>query len=347
MQKQILPLLMAISLLLGANKADAQQKLAYVNLREVIKMMPEFAKASEEMAAYQQVLQQQANGYDKTWDSLQWGAGPDAVELTGVQKEKKRQQLNEAYRKADNFAKQEAPKLLQQRDLELMTPIQQKAIATIQAVARENGITHVFNKEELVAFPLGDDLLPLIALKLNLTLNKPDTLVPETAALSQTSVHYKLGCINLQELIIRMPEYKQAGEMLAEYEKALLQNAKEAKEAYERADSLFTSGGHSTSSLKIENQGKLREAYLKADQFGPEEAQKMRQQKEQELMEPLRQKAIKATQAVARENGIDHVLSKEQLIVFPPGDDLSLLVAKKLGITLGKPDAAAPGIVPL
>lgn len=62
----------------------------------------------------------------------------------------------------------------------------------------------------------------------------------------KAGAQYKIGYINLQELIIMMPEYRQAGEALAEYQKALLQNAKEIKDAYEQADSIFIIERHCT-----------------------------------------------------------------------------------------------------
>lgn len=162
----------------------------------------------------------------------------------------------------------------------------------------------------------------------------------------KAGAQHKIGYIDLQQLISLMPEYKQAGEMLDEYEKALLQNAKEIREAYLQADSIFTNGTHDTGTHNQENLRRLREAYLKAAQFGPEQAQKMRKEKEQEIMEPVRRKAIQTIRAVAKEKGITYVLNTEQLVSFPPGDDLLPLVAKKLKLTLTKPaDGAEPAVI--
>jgi outer membrane protein len=153
----------------------------------------------------------------------------------------------------------------------------------------------------------------------------------------KTVAQHKIGYIDLRQLITMMPEYKKAGEMLDEYEKALLQNAKEIRDAYLQADSIFANGTHYTGTHNQESLRRLREAYLKAAEFGPEQVQKMRMEKEQEIMEPISRKAVQTIQAVAKEKGITYVLNTAQLISFPPGDDLLPFVAKKLKLTLTKP----------
>ncbi len=59
---------------------------------------------------------------------------------------------------------------LQQRQQELLGPINKKAYEAVQAVAKENGYGYVFEKEALLVAPPGDDILPLVAKKLNIKL---------------------------------------------------------------------------------------------------------------------------------------------------------------------------------
>ncbi|WP_162915607.1 OmpH family outer membrane protein [Paraflavitalea soli] len=160
----------------------------------------------------------------------------------------------------------------------------------------------------------------------------------------RAGAQYKMGYIDLQQLITLMPEYHKANEMLDEYEKALLQNAQDIRDAYfKEVDSAFNKQGHGTGSQHNENMRRLREAYLKAAQFGPEQAQQMRKEKEQEIMEPVRRKAVQAIQAVAKENGYTYILSRELLITFPSGEDVLPLVARKLKLTRSGPvDPSAP-----
>ena len=74
-----------------------------------------------------------------------------------------------------------------------------------------------------------------------------------------------------------------------------------------------------------------------------QQAQDMYQQKLQEKVAPLREKAMQTVQAVAKENGYTYVLDANSVMVGPPGDNLIDLVKKKLGIKdTPKQPAAAP-----
>ena len=59
---------------------------------------------------------------------------------------------------------------LQQRQQELIAPINRKAYDAIQAVAKESGYTYIFEKGALLVAPPGDDIIPLVAKKLNVKL---------------------------------------------------------------------------------------------------------------------------------------------------------------------------------
>ena len=59
---------------------------------------------------------------------------------------------------------------------QLLAPIYQKVVTAIRTVAKENNYVHVYNKEALLVAPAGDDLLPLVAKKLNVTV--PPALKP-------------------------------------------------------------------------------------------------------------------------------------------------------------------------
>ena len=60
--------------------------------------------------------------------------------------------------------------MMQGKQEELLAPVYRKVIETINTVAKENGYTYVYNKEALVVAPPADDLLPLVAKKLNIKL---------------------------------------------------------------------------------------------------------------------------------------------------------------------------------
>ena len=181
MQKHFSLVIVAVSLLLTtSNKVNGQTKIGYISLQELIVAMPEFKKANEDMAEYQKALQEQANEYQEAYARLDSIFVADSMKMSPAIKQVKRKQLNETYLKAANFS-QEAQQLIQKREQELLAPIQQKAVQTTQAVAKENGFTYILTKEQLIAFPPGDDIMPLVAKKLNLTIGAPPA-TPSTPA---------------------------------------------------------------------------------------------------------------------------------------------------------------------
>jgi outer membrane protein len=62
---------------------------------------------------------------------------------------------------------------LQGKQSEIVEPIYRKAMAALNAVAKEAGYTYVYNREALLVAPPADDLLPLVAKKLNIKLPTP------------------------------------------------------------------------------------------------------------------------------------------------------------------------------
>jgi len=61
---------------------------------------------------------------------------------------------------------QQAQQLYQQKQQDLIAPIQKKAVDAVQTVAKENGYAFVLTKEALLSSPPADDLLPLVKKKL-------------------------------------------------------------------------------------------------------------------------------------------------------------------------------------
>jgi outer membrane protein len=171
---------LAVFCLLSAGKAQAQTKIGYISLQELIVAMPEYKKATADMDDYQKALQQQSLEYQQEVTKLDSIYKTDSTKWNAATKQIKRRQINEAYLKAANFG-QEAERMMQNREQELLAPIQQKAVTTTRAVAKENGYLYILSKEQLISFPDGEDVLPLVAKKLNLTIGAPPAATPPAA----------------------------------------------------------------------------------------------------------------------------------------------------------------------
>jgi len=152
-------------------------------------------------------------------------------------------------------------------------------------------------------------------------------------AASQVNAQAKIGYISTQELITAMPEYKKADTALAEYQNALNQQYAEKVQDFNMRDSLLQSKDtvkYTKAQLEVKR-NELGKVYVELQGWN-QKAQQMYQAKEEEQMKPILDKARKAIQDVAKESGYTYIFTKEQLLVFPPADDILPLVKKKLGL---------------
>jgi outer membrane protein len=147
------------------------------------------------------------------------------------------------------------------------------------------------------------------------------------------SAQVKIGYISLNDLIIAMPEAKQADSALEEFKQALAQNFQEFQKEFSDQNNIMNSKDtlkYTKSQLEIKKKN-LQDLYLKLTNYKDDASQQF-QKKQQELIEPIQQKAIKAIQDVAKENGYTCILAKEQVYAFPSADDVLAITKRKLGI---------------
>ena len=167
MKKVISLGLVAMSLLM-ATAVKAQNKIGYVSIAEVVNSMPEYKKASSELAEFDSALQlnyvESVKEYQKK-DSL---FRSDSGKWSPVIKKARLQELQKLTSDLQNF-QQSYQEQVNQKQEQLLAPIQQRAVATIQEVAKANGYSYVFNKEVLFSYPDSDDLMPLIRKKMGWT----------------------------------------------------------------------------------------------------------------------------------------------------------------------------------
>ncbi|HEV3412024.1 MAG TPA: OmpH family outer membrane protein [Puia sp.] len=143
----------------------------------------------------------------------------------------------------------------------------------------------------------------------------------------------KIGTISLAELIPNMPEYKKADTSMNEFQNALQQQYQDMVNEYQEQSTLLTSKDtvkYTSAQLELKRKG-VGDLLVKLQSW-QQTAEQMRNQKNQELLGPIQKKALDAINAVAKENGYAWVISKDQLLVSPPADDILPLVKKKLGL---------------
>jgi len=160
--------MVVMGLVMAGNSTKAQGKIGYISLSELIPAMPEYKKADTALNDYQSALGENVEDMKTAYyeqDSLL--SSKDTAKYTRAQLELKKKNMGEMLVKLQGW-QQQAQQLYQQKQQDLITPIQKKAVETVQAVAKENGYTYVLTKEALLASPPADDLLPLVKKKLGL-----------------------------------------------------------------------------------------------------------------------------------------------------------------------------------
>ena len=168
MKKIVTIVVVVMGLTLAGNSTKAQGKIGYISLQELMMAMPEYKKADTAMGDYQNALAQNFDDMRREYveqDSLL--SSKDTAKYTRAQLELKRKSLGELYLKLQGW-QQQAQQLMQQKQQDLISPMQKKAVETVQAVAKEGGYTYVFNKEALLTYPPADDLLPKAKAKLGI-----------------------------------------------------------------------------------------------------------------------------------------------------------------------------------
>ena len=85
--------------------------------------------------------------------------------------------------------------------------------------------------------------------------------------------------------------------------------------------------------IKQTKEREIQDLQTRIETFN-QQAQQDLADKENELTAPVIEKAKKAVEAVAKENGYTYIFNSSQgmLLYADPGDDITTLVKKKLGI---------------
>lgn len=140
----------------------------------------------------------------------------------------------------------------------------------------------------------------------------------------------KIACISLQELIVSMPEAKSADTVLQSFQKDLENTYIEMMKEYQQKDSIFrvdsVKWSANTRKFKRDDLARL----VQQLQTWQQTAEQQLQKKQQELLSPIRIKALDAIEKVAKRNGYTQVVEKGALYFFQPSDDILKLAKQEL-----------------
>jgi outer membrane protein len=171
------------------------QKAGYMNIEQMLSIMPEVGKIDTLLKKFQtdslntefQGLVQDYNYKDSMLNKSDTSKMPTTI------KRQYRQDLESIAYQVQNW-QQISQNVMQSKQQELLAPIYQKIYTAINQVAKENGYAYVYKEEALIVAPPADNMLPLVAKKLNIKLptqdngaaaNRPAANKPTTTKKSQ------------------------------------------------------------------------------------------------------------------------------------------------------------------
>ena len=169
MKKFLTAALIVVTALAATSSANAQNKIGYISTEELVSILPETAKADSNLQQYRTALIQNAQEKQSSLESAIEKFNKDSATMSGSVKDVKRGELQKMLNDLQS-EDQRIQQQLQQRQQELIAPINKKAFDAIQSVAKENGYSYVFEKGALLVAPPGEDILQLVAKKLNVKL---------------------------------------------------------------------------------------------------------------------------------------------------------------------------------
>lgn len=172
MKKFVTAGLITVTSFFATSQANAQSKIGYISTEELISVMPEAAKADSNLQQYRTALVQSAQDKQSSLEAAIEKFNKDSVSMSTAVKDVKRADLQKMLTDLQG-EDQRIQQQLQQRQQELIQPINKKAFEAIQAVAKESSYTYVFEKNALLVAPPAEDILPLVAKKLNIKLPAP------------------------------------------------------------------------------------------------------------------------------------------------------------------------------
>jgi outer membrane protein len=159
-------------------------------------------------------------------------------------------------------------------------------------------------------------------------------LVVMTISFAQAQTKTKLGYIDSNELLQIMPGRDSAKTVLEGYAKELENQIRSMYTEYQTKEQEFIANEKNyTELIKNTKRKDLLDLQQRIQDF-QESAQTELQAKEQELLMPIIDKAKKAIEEVAKENGYTYVFDSGagMLLYFEKTDDILPLVKKKIGI---------------
>ncbi len=172
MRKIFIVTVLASGILL-AGPVQAQVKIGYISIDNMVGLMPETKKIDSLLDSYQRDSINPQYAQIVQLYQYKDSVYKDSLKTPEVVRKQLEQELPGLIYQIQNW-QSIVNQAMESKQNELLAPIYNKVYDAIKAVAKEKGYTHVLSKETLLIAPDTDDMISAVAAKLKVTIPKPN-----------------------------------------------------------------------------------------------------------------------------------------------------------------------------
>lgn len=170
MKKQLSVLALVFGMLMSFGAA-AQQKIGHINADELLQMMPETKAAQTQLETYGRQLEKDLKDMETELQAKIQKYREDDKMMTNLSRETRTKEIQELQGRIQDYS-MKAQEDLQNKQVELLTPIIEKATKAVQDVAKEGNFSYILDSSESKAVVIfaenGEDIMAEVKKKLGI-----------------------------------------------------------------------------------------------------------------------------------------------------------------------------------
>jgi outer membrane protein len=168
--KYILLTIASLAIFTTSLNAQTKSKFGHIDSQALLEAMPEKAAADKKLEEFAATLEKQLGAMSSEWESKVQDYRANEAVMSDIIAQTKAEEIQNLEQRIQAF-QQNAQQRLAKEEASVYQPILDKAKASIEKVAEENGFTYVFDTSSgsLLYQPESDDILPLVKADLGIT----------------------------------------------------------------------------------------------------------------------------------------------------------------------------------
>ena len=172
MKTAIKTLALGLLMMVGSAAVQAQNsKVGHINVDELISLMPETKEAEQALQAYAKSLETDLTDMQTELQTKVNNFRANEAVMTELSKENKYKEIQDLDTRIQEY-QAKAQQDLQKKEIELLTPVLEKAQNAITEVADEGGFAYILDssnsKGNVIYNEGGNDIMPAVKAKLGL-----------------------------------------------------------------------------------------------------------------------------------------------------------------------------------